>query len=111
MTEKSQNKCQGALLHTNSCPAFPNLHCRGGALIKCSMLCSLHLLFDKNLDRALQVVDKGQVKCYVAQDSQRKLFVVRLWVSGFPEDVAPQRIRTLSRRPPPPLRPSMGSWS
>lgn len=63
------------------------------------MLCSLHLLFDKNLDRALQIVDKGQVKCYVAQDSQRKLFVVRLWVSGFPEDVAPQRIRTLSRRP------------
>ncbi len=37
----------------------------------------LHHLFDKNLERALQIVDKGDVKCYAAEKSGRTLFQVR----------------------------------
>lgn len=37
----------------------------------------LHHLFDKNLERALQIVDKGDVKCYAAERSGRTLFQVR----------------------------------
>ncbi len=36
----------------------------------------LHHLFDKNLERALQIVDKGDVKCYAAEKSGRTLFQV-----------------------------------
>ena len=41
-----------------------------------AFLCRLHLLFDKNLERALQIVDKGDVKCYVAEKSGRTVYQV-----------------------------------
>lgn len=39
---------------------------------------SLYHLFDKNLERALQIVDKGEVKCYVAEKSGRTVYQARL---------------------------------
>lgn len=36
----------------------------------------LHTLFDKNLARALQIVDQRGVTCLVGKDSQRKVFQV-----------------------------------
>ncbi|KAK9803872.1 hypothetical protein WJX72_001088 [[Myrmecia] bisecta] len=42
-----------------------------------SHLSSLNFLFDKNCGRALQIVDQGGVKCFIAQDSRRKVFQVQ----------------------------------
>eukprot|EP00884_Botryococcus_braunii_P000074 jgi/Botrbrau1/10067/Bobra.0355s0022.1 len=38
---------------------------------------SLHVLFDRQLPRALRIVDSGGVKCFVAQQSRRKVFQVQ----------------------------------
>ncbi len=45
-------------------------------------LCRLHFLFDKDLQKALQIIEKGQVKCYIAEQSQRKVFQV--WLAALP---------------------------
>ncbi|EIE26450.1 hypothetical protein COCSUDRAFT_39546 [Coccomyxa subellipsoidea C-169] len=37
----------------------------------------LNFLFEKIFSRALQVLEKGHVKCYIAERSQRKVFQVR----------------------------------
>lgn len=39
---------------------------------------SLHLLFDKNFVKGLQIVDKGGVTCFVADLSRRQVFQVPL---------------------------------
>lgn len=38
---------------------------------------SLHVLFDKNLSKALQIVDKGGVFCFQGASSGRKVYHVR----------------------------------
>ncbi len=60
--------------------AFPKIPLRYPPPATMTTLClprSLHLLHDKVLGRALQIVDQGHVKCFVAEQSQRRLFVVR----------------------------------
>ena len=37
-------------------------------------LCRLHYLFEKDLSKALQIVDKGHIKCYIAEKSGRSVF-------------------------------------
>ena len=37
----------------------------------------LNFLFEKIFSRALQVLEKGHVKCYIGERSQRKVFQVR----------------------------------
>ena len=45
--------------------------------VLCSLLCSLHFLFDKTLDKAVHIVDSGLVRCFTGEHSGRKVFVVR----------------------------------
>jgi hypothetical protein len=40
----------------------------------CDWKCRLHFLFDKDLGKALQIVDKGHVKCFTSANSQRSVF-------------------------------------
>lgn len=49
----------------------------GTPTITSDQLSRLNFLFDKNLSRALQVLEKGHVKCYTAERSQRKVFQVQ----------------------------------
>ena len=39
-------------------------------------ICRLNFLFDKDLLKALQIVERGRITCYIAERSQRKVFQV-----------------------------------
>ena len=54
-------------------------------------MCRLNFLFGKDLQKALQIIERGQVKCYVAEQSQRKVFQV------WPDAIPYQRRLTVKR--------------
>ncbi|KAK9841789.1 hypothetical protein WJX81_003142 [Elliptochloris bilobata] len=57
--------------------------------ITSDLLIKLHHLFDKNLERALQIIDKGDVKCYVAEKSGRTVYQVKGKTAAEPYTVFP----------------------